>query len=60
MTDEEAQQLRRENQYLKGRCAELQGDVVDLSSQLERLRQTLERTTARRSAPTPNPLAGGQ
>ena len=34
MTDEEAQRLRRENGYLKSRCAQLEGDVTDLGAQL--------------------------
>jgi len=43
MTDVEALQLARENDYLKLRCAQLQGDVTDLSSQVARLVQRLER-----------------
>ena len=41
MTDEEAQRLRRENDYLKTRCAQLQGDVTDLAAELSRLQQHL-------------------
>ena len=33
MTDLEAQELRRENEYLKRRCAQLTADVTDLTSQ---------------------------
>ncbi len=60
MTDEEAQRMRRENDYLKTRCAQLQDDVSDLSGQLARVSQQLERVSMRRVAPGANPLAGGQ
>lgn len=43
MTDVEVLQLVRENDYLKLRCAQLQGDVTDLNSQVSRLAQQLER-----------------
>jgi prefoldin subunit 5 len=59
MTDEEAGRLRRENDYLKARCAQLQGDVTDLSSEALRLRQELERITSRRAAAA-SALPGGQ
>jgi len=48
MTDAEAQKLTRENDYLKLRCAQLQDDVTDLGSQVERLLQELERYHAAR------------
>ena len=60
MTPVEADALRRENQYLKGRVARLQADVGDLGAEVERLRQRLEHASAARRAPQPNPLAGGQ
>jgi hypothetical protein len=60
MTDEDAEGLRRENAYLKQRCAQLQGDVVDLSSQVTRLEQQLEAVHARRANRRPDPLSGGQ
>ena len=60
MTDEEAQRMRRENDYLKARCAQLQADIGDLSSQLDRVTQQLERTSTRRGAAAANPLGGGQ
>lgn len=60
MTDEEAQALRRENTYLKARCAQLEGDIVDLQSEAGRLRERLEAQFARRAARPPNPLSGGQ
>jgi hypothetical protein len=60
VTDEEAQRMRRENDYLKTRCAQLQDDVSDLSGQLARVSQQLERVSMRRVAPGANPLAGGQ
>ncbi len=52
--------MRRENDYLKARCAQLQVDVEDLSSQLQRMTQQLERTSARRPAAAPSPLGSGQ
>ena len=55
VSDIETQKLIRENDYLKLRCAQLQGDVTDLGSQLLRLQQELERLhgarTARRGEP---------
>ena len=60
MTDEEAQKLRRENDYLKLRCAQLQSDVTDLSAETTRLRQELERITARRANLASGPPTGGQ
>ena len=59
MTDEDAQRMRRENDYLKARCAQLQADVDDLSSQLHRTTQQLEYTAMRRTTAA-NPLGGGQ
>ncbi len=59
MTDREAQQLRRENDYLKARCAQLQDDVTDLGAQLERMQQQARPAGAKSQTP-PNPLAGGQ
>jgi len=50
MNDVEAQTLIRENSYLKLRCAQLQGDVTDLASQVLRLQQELERLHAARAA----------
>lgn len=61
MTDVEIQAMRRENDYLKLRNAQLQADMTDLSAETERLRQALERTgAARRGSGAPNPLSGGQ
>jgi hypothetical protein len=61
MTDVEEQALRKENQYLKLRNAQLQADLTDVSAETERLRQALERTSAARAARlVPNPLGGGQ
>ena len=58
--DTEAQRLKRENDYLKLRCAQLQDDVTDLSSQVTRLQEELGRIDSRRAASRPNPLGGGQ
>jgi chaperonin cofactor prefoldin len=41
--------LERQNEYLKLRCAQLQDDVTNLSSELTRLRQELERLHGRRA-----------
>ena len=56
----EMERLQRENAYLKTRCAQLQDDVTDLSSQVTRLQEELERRSARRASAAPNPIAGGQ
>jgi prefoldin subunit 5 len=58
--NEAPDELRRENAYLKQRCAQLQGDATDLAAENLRLRQELERVSARRATAQPNPLAGGQ
>jgi prefoldin subunit 5 len=50
MTDAEAEKLTRENDYLKQRCAQLQDDVTDLTSQVGRLLQELERFDSARMA----------
>jgi hypothetical protein len=48
--DVEGQKLARENAYLKLRCAQLQDDVTELSSQLARTQQALERVHGARAA----------
>jgi hypothetical protein len=61
MTPAEAQAMRRENEYLKRRCAQLQSDVDDLGSQLMRLNQERERLGVARSLrAASNPPAEGQ
>ena len=61
MNDAEAQALRRENDYLKRRCAQLQSDVDDLGCQVLRLTQERERLGAARALRSAaNPLSGGQ
>jgi hypothetical protein len=60
MTDEDAQAMRRENDYLKSRNAQLQGDVTSLSGQVLRMQQELERLSGRTSGRTPDLLSGGQ
>ena len=50
MDDIEGQKLVRENDYLKLRCAQLQDDVTNLSSQVNRLQQELERVRGRGDA----------
>jgi len=60
MTDEDAQVLRRENDYLKRRNAQLQDDVTSLGGQVLRMQQELERVSGRQAMRSPNPLSGGQ
>ena len=60
MTEEDAERLRRENDYLKQRCAQMQDDVVSLGSEVVRLQQRLEAIAERRILRPPNPIAGGQ
>lgn len=52
--------LQRENTYLKARVAQLTSDVIDLSAEVDRLRQDHERLQGRREARAPNPLGSGQ
>ena len=59
MTPVENQALRRENAYLKQRCAQLEVDIVDLESQVARLQQSHEHMTGRRIAAQLSPLCGG-
>ena len=55
-----APDLARENAYLKQRNAQLQGDLIALQSEAERLRQIVDRLHGRVAARQPNPLGGGQ
>ena len=58
---DEPEALRRENDYLKRRCAQLQSDVDDLASQVLRMTQERDRLgAARQRRRTPDPLSGGQ
>lgn len=52
--------LARENQYLRDRNAQLQGDVTELTAEAQRLRQALERLHGRTAGVAANPLSGGQ
>ncbi len=54
MSEPDATALARENAYLKLRVAQLEGDVGDLSAQVHRLTQQLERTVSRRGLVDPN------
>jgi hypothetical protein len=60
MTDEDAQAMRRENDYLKRRNAQLQNDITSLGGQVLRMRQELERSSGGHPGQAPNPLASGQ
>jgi hypothetical protein len=59
VTEPEIQRVLRENDDLKLRCARLQDDVTDLSSQLNRVRRQLERLHGVRVVPSANPLPKG-
>ena len=59
MTEPEIQKVLRENDDLKLRCAQLQGDVTDLSSELNRVQQQLERLYGARVARGAGPLPKG-
>jgi prefoldin subunit 5 len=56
MTDEDVQTLRKENDYLKRRNAQLQDDVTSLGGQVLRMQQELERISGRRAMTSPDPL----
>lgn len=43
MTDPEALAVKRENDYLKTRNAQLQSELTDVSAEVQRLRQELSR-----------------
>jgi len=60
MTDEEHEQLLRQNTYLLQRNVQLQGDLTALTAEAERLRQVVERLHGRTASRPPNPLSGGQ
>ena len=60
MTDEDAQTMRRENDYLKRRNAQLQDDVTTLGGLVLRMEQELERVSGRRAGYAADPLSGGQ
>jgi phage shock protein A len=62
MTDADLEALQRQNVYLKQRCAQLEGDVMDLGAQVTRLAEQLERVTAKKEAyrAGPKPLSSGQ
>jgi predicted RNase H-like nuclease (RuvC/YqgF family) len=60
MSELTAEALMRENAYLKLRIAQLQSDVMDLTAEVDRLRQERERLHGRREARPPNPLGSGQ
>ena len=60
MTDDEAQALRRENDYLKRRNAQLQDDVTSLGGQVLRMQQEQDRVSGGRPVGSPDPLSDGQ
>lgn len=60
MAERTADDLARENAYLKLRLAQLETDRQDLEAENRRLREEREQFHARRAARPPNPLGGGQ
>lgn len=58
--DDDLTVLRRENAYLKARCAQLQSDVTDLTALVVRFQGERERVAAHARRLPPDPLAGGQ
>jgi hypothetical protein len=60
MSDRTLTDLERENAYLKLRVAQLEGDLMDVSAENNRLREERERLHGRRAARAANPLGGGQ
>jgi predicted nucleic acid-binding Zn-ribbon protein len=60
MTDEDAQALRRENDYLKRRNAQLQDDVTSLGGLVQRMQQQLDHLSGRQSLGSFDPLSGGR
>lgn len=62
MSAEDTDRLTRENVYLKQRCALLEDDVANLTAQVTRLGQQLERFMQQRDIrmSRPNALSGGQ
>lgn len=59
-TEAAAEDVGRENAYLRTRNAQLQSDVAALGAEVDRLRQIVERMHGRTPSHTPNPLGGGQ
>ena len=60
MTDDDAQIVRRENDDLKRRNAQLQDDVTSLGGQILRMHQELERVSGRRVVAAHGQLSGGE
>jgi len=60
MADRDPAELARENAYLKLRNAQLQSDIIDLSAEVERLRQLQDRLHARKAVQNPGSPAGCQ
>ncbi|HEY8571922.1 hypothetical protein [Phenylobacterium sp.] len=60
MPEPTPEELKRENAYLKQRIVQLQSDAMDLSAEVDRLRQERERLHGRRATQAPNPLGSGQ
>jgi hypothetical protein len=58
MNDRGIEELRRENEYLKLRNAQLQRDVIALEAEGGRLRQELERRLSRSLNRAPLPQVG--
>jgi hypothetical protein len=59
LTAEDIQRLQHENEFLKARCAKLQGEVWDLSGRLARSHRLLEQVPAQAVTSAPAPLPAG-
>jgi hypothetical protein len=59
VADRDPADLLRENVYLKLRNAQLQSDVLDLSAEVERLRQIQDRLHVRTAVRKPDTPADG-
>jgi predicted nucleic acid-binding Zn-ribbon protein len=60
VADRDPADLLRENAYLKLRNAQLQSDILDLSAEVERLRQIQDRLHGRMADQKPDSPAGGR
>jgi hypothetical protein len=58
VADRDPAELLRENAYLKLRNAQLQSDILDLSSEVERLRRIQDRLHGRTTVQTPDSAGG--
>lgn len=57
--EDDVTSLRRENAYLKARCAQLQTDVTDLTALVVRFQSERERLAAHATRQLADPSRGG-